>query len=251
MQMQKWLVSTVLGLTLVGGAGCGPQEQPAPTPAPETTQPQQPAPQQEDEGRTVSAMAATVITWEDFTRAHTTTSLTCISARYAHSCAFCASNNDYQLEYSNSSCTGPNDTFNSCITCDKVWLTDIQPIYLPDGDLINVIVEHNAASPDVVEFRLESGSAVTWWKQVGLVGGGDHWKVWNENGNSWCNWPSASTANCNTNSQWTSIVTDPGSYFVFSKAKGIFAVHTEMYRLYNLADRLSGGDRVTFRWTKD
>ncbi|WP_233610147.1 hypothetical protein, partial [Corallococcus sp. AB049A] len=26
MQMQKWLVSTVLGLTLVGGAGCGPQE---------------------------------------------------------------------------------------------------------------------------------------------------------------------------------------------------------------------------------
>lgn len=251
MQMQNWLVSTVLGLTLAGAAGCGPQEEPLPTASPEATLPS-PAPQQEDEGGTVSAMATTTITWADFAKTKVTGVYSCITVSSPQSCSFCASSPAYSVEYSTSGCTAPYDIDHTCNTCVKAWYPNVtQRVALPDGDLIDVTIEHGVTAPDGVEFRLESGPNVTWWKQVGLVGGGDHWRVWNEGGNSWCNWPSSSTAGCNTNSQWANIVTSPGTYFVFSKAKGIFAVHTEMYKLYNLSEQLTGGDRVTFRWVQD
>ncbi|MBZ4397203.1 hypothetical protein [Myxococcus sp. AS-1-15] len=84
-----------------------------------------------------------------------------------------------------------------------------------------------------------------------LLSSSQPWKVWNESGNSWCNWPSPSTAGCDTNSEWSSIVLDPSTCFLFSKSKGLFGTHTDVYELSNLSARLTGGDRVTFRWVQD
>jgi hypothetical protein len=247
MKMQNWLVSTVLGLGLVGGTACGPQEEVV-DPVPEVSQP---TPQEETEERVVTAMATTTITWADFSKTTTAYEARCVTGAYNHTCYFCATNSLYSAEYSFSGCTSPSDLQHMCTTCDRQVFPVTKRVALPDGDLIDVTIEHNVAGSDVVEFRLESGSNVTWWKQVAIVGGGEYWRVWNEGGNSWCDWPSPTTSGCNINSQWTSIVTSPGTRFVFSKAKGIFATHTDMYNLYNLSEQLTGGDRVTFRWVKD
>jgi hypothetical protein len=216
MQMNNWLVSTALGLGLLGS----PQ-----------------------------ALAATTITWADLSKETVTQQSGCVSDYYLHSCGFCEATPFHYRDAANASGCNFNDyrddLDDKCWTCDRASFPVSKRVPLPDGDLIDVTIEHG------VEFRLESASNVTWWKQVAIVGGGEYWSVWNENGNAWCNYPYASTAGCNTNSQWVHIVTAPGTRFVFSKSKGIFGVHTEMYNLYNLAERLSGGDRVTFRWVKD
>lgn len=47
------------------------------------------------------------------------------------------------------------------------------------------------------------------------------------------------------------VVLASGSKFVFSKSKGIFGTHTNVYELSNLSSMLTGGDRVTFRWVRD
>lgn len=255
MQMRNWLVSTVLGFSLVGGAGCAPapeEELPTPAPSAEVTRPE-PAPQQEqeDEERTVTAMAASTITWADMERTETRYTPMCISGYYQHFCSFCAADAIYSLEYMSSNCTSPSDISHMCYTCDKAILPYTARVELPDGDIIDVTIEHGATASDGVEFRLESGSGVSSWKQVSIIGGGETWRVWNEGGSSWCDWPSPVTNNCNTNSQWAFIVTSPGTRFMFSKAKGLFSTHQDVYNLYNLTDRLTGGDRVTFRWVQD
>lgn len=250
MQMRNWLVSTVLGFSLLGGAGCGPatEEPPVPETAPEAPASEQ---EQQPEERTVTAMAVQTITWADLDRKTPRYVAECTTGWYNHFCSFCASNSIYYSAYTNSGCTSPSDVQHMCFTCDRQIVTYYDSVELPDGDIIEYTIEHGVADPLVVEFKLESGPDVTWWKQVSIIGGGETWRVWNQDGHSWCDWPSPSTSNCNTNSQWTTIVTDPGTRFVFSKAKGIFATHTDMYTLYGLYERLSGGDRVTFRWTRD
>ncbi|WP_426731428.1 hypothetical protein [Myxococcus faecalis] len=67
-----------------------------------------------------------------------------------------------------------------------------------------------------------------------LLSSSQPWMVWNEPGNSWCNWPSPSTAGCDTHSGWSSIVLDPSTRFLFSKSKGLFGTHTDVYELPNL-----------------
>ncbi|MFP2908765.1 hypothetical protein ACLESD_27690 [Pyxidicoccus sp. 3LFB2] len=248
-------MSTVLGFSLVGGAGCAPapeQEAPTPAPSPELTRPA-PTPEQEqqDEERTVTAMAVSNITWADMERTTTAYYPQCVTGVYAHTCSQCAYDPKYSQEYSMSGCTSPSDWQHMCYTCDKQYVPYQARVQLPDGDIINVTIEHGVTASDGVEFRLESGPNVTWWKQVTIIGGGETWRVWNQDGNSWCDWPYPSTNNCNTNSQWASIVADPSTRFVFSKAKGIFAVHEDKYVLFNLSERLTGGDRVTFRWVQD
>ncbi|NRD44146.1 hypothetical protein [Corallococcus exiguus] len=243
------LASSFLVLGLLGGVGCGPaaEEMPVPEAAPQEQAPVAPS---QDEGRTVTAMATTALSWNDFGKTTVQYVAECVTGPYTHSCYFCGTNPLYSGEYSVSGCTSPSDIQNSCITCDREIREKVAYAELPDGDVILAEVEHNVAGPDVIEFRLNSGSNVTWWKQVALVGGGDDWRVWNHNGSSWCNWPNASTNNCDTNSQWTTIVQASGTRFIFSKAK-LFGIHTEMYSLGGLGDHLTGGDRVTFRWIRD
>ncbi|MBN9684436.1 MULTISPECIES: hypothetical protein [unclassified Corallococcus] len=231
------IASSFLVLGLLGGVGCGPMEEP-------------PAPQEKDEGRTVTAMSTTALSWSDFGKTTVKYEAECVTGAYDHTCEFCGTNSLYSAEYALSECTSNSDTGHFCQTCDREIREKVAYAELPDGDVILAEVEHNVAGSEIIEFRLNSGSSVTWWKQVALVGGGDDWRVWNQDGGSWCNWPNASTNNCDTNSQWADIVTAPGTRFIFSKAK-LFGVHTEMYSLGGLGDHLTGGDRVTFRWIRD
>ncbi|AKF86065.1 hypothetical protein SAMN05443572_107344 [Myxococcus fulvus] len=246
MQMRNWLVSTVLGIGLVGGVGCGPLEDGQTPGVP--AEPTQPEPSR---GGSVSAMAATGISWADFSATQVNYVFSCATSVYAHSCAFCAADGLYASEYATSGCTSPGDITHTCFTCDKALFPMTERVELPDGDLIDVTIDHGVAASNVVEFRLQSASGISRWKQVTLLSSSQPWKVWNESGNSWCNWPSTSTANCDTNSEWSSIVLDPSTRFLFSKSKGLFGTHTDVYELSNLSARLTGGDRVTFRWVQD
>ena len=48
-----------------------------------------------------------------------------------------------------------------------------------DRDLINVNIEPNAVDPSTVEFVIESGDSVNWWKGI-LVSDGlrSSWEIW-------------------------------------------------------------------------
>ena len=249
MLQRTWFASSFLVLGLLGGVGCGPatEDVSVPEAAPQEQAPVAPS---QDEDRKVTAMATTAISWSDFGKTTVQYVAECVTGAYNHSCYFCGTNSLYSTDYSLSGCTSLGDIEHQCLTCDREIRQKVVYAQLPDGDVILAEIEHNVAGPEVIEFRLNSGSNVSWWKQVTLVGGGDNWRVWNQDGSSWCNWPNASTNNCDTNSQWTDIVRDPGSRFVFSKAK-LFGIHTDMYTLGNLGDHLTGGDRVTFRWIHD
>lgn len=126
----------------------------------------------------------------------------------------------------------------------------LERIPLPDGDIIDYTIEHGAVSPEVVEWRLVAAPNVGWWKQVRNRGGPDVWKVWTDNGKSWCSWPQAATADCNQISEWTGVLLSGAQEFVFSKAK-FLASHQDVYVLRNLSSHLRGGDRITFTWRKD
>ncbi len=121
---------------------------------------------------------------------------------------------------------------------------------LPDGDLIDVRIEHGVVDGSAIDFRLLAGSGITWWKQIAASGGPDIWKVWTQDGGSWCNWPEVATPNCSTNSEWAGVLTSGAGQIVFSKAK-MFGAQTDVYVLRDLASQLRGGDRVTFTWVKD
>lgn len=121
---------------------------------------------------------------------------------------------------------------------------------LPDGDIIQSTIEHNAVDPAVVEFVLELGwheqihayfnnwEWVTWWKGLNVPDGeGNSWDIWVED-----NKIRDSVA------LWAHQVHN-GQWLTFSKAK-FFGKHCPVYILGNL-DRLQPGDRVTFRWLKD
>src|SRR5205814_7469622 len=105
---------------------------------------------------------------------------------------------------------------------------------LQDQDLLNVTIEHNVAAPTTVEFVLEAGRYVTWWKAITLPTGNE---IWTQDA---------------TKRATASVITSqlgPGSSLEFKKAK-LLGVHTGMYRLGSL-DQLQSGDRVTFRWIRD
>ncbi|WNG45315.1 hypothetical protein F0U60_15290 [Archangium minus] len=248
--MRNHIASAVLSLGLMAGFGCGPLEMEPTEPSADAVLSGAEAVMDEaapKQGADVSALASRpyLITWSDFSRTAPVHQI-CTSYHFM-SCRDCYlyNNNAYYL----SRCVSPTDIYPfGCSYCNSYATTD--RVLLPDGDLIDVSIEHNATSVEGIEFRLESAPNVRWWKQVALTGVADNWTVWNENGQSWCNWPQPRTAGCNTNSQWTETTLNPGSMFIFSKVQP-FGNRTESYVLYNLAERLTGGDRVTFRWVED
>lgn len=122
---------------------------------------------------------------------------------------------------------------------------------LPDGDLINVSIQHGATDPAGIEFKLVTAPGM-WWKQIMASGGPDKWTVWTENDGPHCNWPQVSTPNCDTNSEWAGVLLGEAGQITFSKAKWNWGIiHADMYILRDLSSQLRGGDRVTFTWVRD
>lgn len=121
---------------------------------------------------------------------------------------------------------------------------------LPAGDLIDVHIERGVIDPSGIEFRLVAGPGVTWWKKITASGGSDLWAVWLENSGPYCNWPQAETPNCDTNSEWASVLLTQAGWIMFSKAQ-TFGWRDNVYILRDLSSQLHGGDRVTFTWVKD
>ena len=102
---------------------------------------------------------------------------------------------------------------------------------LSDGDLINLTIEHQVVGGDAVEFALEAGPLITWWKAILLPG--NRW-IWTQDARN------------------RDIAIVPRSELhgdiQFGKAK-FLGVHQGVYLLDSL-EQLQGGDRVTFTWLK-
>jgi hypothetical protein len=103
---------------------------------------------------------------------------------------------------------------------------------LSDGDLINVTIEHQVVGGDAVEFALEAGPLITWWKAILLPG--NRW-IWTQDARN------------------RDIAIVPKSELhgdmQFGKAK-FAGLHQGVYLLDSL-EQLQGGDRVTFTWLRD
>ncbi|QRN97494.1 hypothetical protein JRI60_52695 [Archangium violaceum] len=244
--MRNRIASAVLAAGLMAGVACGPSDtEPSRDSASSgaETALEELAPKQATDVFAQSTLPYTIV-WDDFSR--TGSGYNICSSYFYRTCRDCYVYN--QSSYYQSLCPSPTDI--NPVGCRVCNYTYTDRVLLPGGDLIDVSIEHNATAPDGIEFRLESAPNVKWWKQVALTGVVDYWTVWNQNGQSWCNWPDPQTAGCNTNSQWADVALNPGSRFVFSKTQSS-GTREDTYVLHNLAERLTGGDRVTFRWVED
>jgi hypothetical protein len=183
--------------------------------------------------------APIAISWADFSATHRECQVQCTQHEWVDQIYCWTDGEDQYCEDEwELVCTATNNVCGSVRTL------------LPDGDLIDVSIQHNATDPSGIEFKLALGPGITWWKQLMGSGGSDQWTVWNWDDGLHCNWPQPITPQCDTNSEWTSVLLSEQGRFVFSKAK-FLGLHTEMYELRNLASQLRGGDRVTFTWIRD
>jgi hypothetical protein len=182
------------------------------------------------------------IVWDDFSRAVPVCWNECVRVEYA----LC-----YSLVCDDYGC---RDYEYPCSYCAEYGIECTSArIRLPDGDLIDVTIEHNAINSNEIEFRLRAGPGVNAWKQITISDGADTWRVWTYE--EWwtryyfCNWPQTETPNCDTIGHWAGPTIERGQ-IVFSKTRNLF-FHEDVYVLRNLGQRLSPGDRVTFRWVED
>ncbi len=198
------------------------------------------------------AQAQTVIQWSDFSKTTQVCAQQCVAwgTQWTQSCV----GDCYDPDNCDGCCNDSQcwDPITVCEQYQSVPPCTTTRVKLPDGDLIDVQIQHGAIGSDAIEFRLVATAPnVHWWKQIRTSGnGGPVWKVWAEpdSKQSWCNWPQAQTPNCNTQGEWTGVLL--GEAFIFSKAK-LFGVHTDVYVLRDLSNQLRGGDRVTFTWVSD
>jgi hypothetical protein len=190
-----------------------------------------------------TASAAVVeISWDDFSREYSECWQQCVREEFGQ----CV---DLQCdEY------GCDDYYYICPYCvEYAPFCSVERWRLPDGDLIDVTIEHNATASDSIEFRLRAGPDVNLWKQITISDGADTWRVWTFE--EWwsqryfCNWPLSETPGCDTIGHWAGPTIERGQ-IVFSKA-GFLWIHHDVYVLRNLGQRLSPGDRVTFHWVED
>lgn len=103
---------------------------------------------------------------------------------------------------------------------------------LSDGDLINVTIDHNVASGNAVDFVLEAGPLINWWKAILLSDG--QW-IW--------------TQDAKTRDSATVAVSQLHGDLQFGKAK-FLGLHQGVYLLGSL-EQLQARDRVTFTWLRD
>ena len=103
---------------------------------------------------------------------------------------------------------------------------------LSDGDLINVTIDHSVASGNAVDFVLEAGPLINWWKAILLPDG--QW-IW--------------TQDARTRDSATVAVSQLHGDLQLGKAK-VLGLHQGVYLLGSL-EQLQAGDRVTFTWVRD
>jgi hypothetical protein len=118
------------------------------------------------------------------------------------------------------------------------WAAMLLGLDLPDGDVIEATITYNAVDPATVEFVLESGPRVTWWKAI---------RVYDADGNS-----TMIETQEERKQDSTSLPANQVSSvqpLVFHKAKFLGAKRI-CYRLGDLGI-LPPGSRATFRWIRD
>ena len=124
-----------------------------------------------------------------------------------------------------------------------------QRFHLSDGDDIIVSRKPNAVARDRVEFVLETGPRVTWWKGISL------YKNDERNGRAVTyRLGHVQTQDDDRGPKTLTLRMDQlpwGVVLSFEKAKA-FGAHTPMYglELFETDDDLAG-QRITFRWEKD
>jgi hypothetical protein len=110
---------------------------------------------------------------------------------------------------------------------------------LPDGDIIEATVTLDAVDRSVVEFVLETGPRVDFWKGLRVPDGeGNSWLIEAERGKDFEDRVSL----------WADQVHN-GQELIFHKAK-FLGSHRVVYRLGGIGD-IAPGSRVTFRWLRD
>ncbi len=112
---------------------------------------------------------------------------------------------------------------------------------MKDGDNISVVETKNVCSGDEIEIELKLGSDITWWK--GAI-------LFKKDKNN--DYLSLVELQDDTKSKTARVSCDVFSsrHFVLSKAKA-FGVHTNMYFIEDAPQKMTGGNRYTFTWTKD
>ena len=118
------------------------------------------------------------------------------------------------------------------------WAAMLLGLVLPDGDIIEATITYDAVDPATVEFVLESGPQVTWWKAI---------RVYDADGNSTLIETQEGRKRDSTSlpaNQVSSV-----QPLVFHKAKFLGAKRIR-YRLGDLGI-LPPGSRATFRWIRD
>jgi hypothetical protein len=109
---------------------------------------------------------------------------------------------------------------------------------LPDGDLIDVTIQKNAVDSSIVEFVLDRGPGIDWYKQLTIYDGtGASFRIGSKDKQ-----PPV------RESLWSGQVKN-GQPIRFTKA-GFLGYWKDSYLLFGL-ERLAPGTRVTFRWVRD
>lgn len=114
---------------------------------------------------------------------------------------------------------------------------DFGTVLPADCDMINAKVENNVNSSAIVEFVLDTGANIGWYKGLQIV----------DNTNQ--QYLVASTGASSHTSTFLPTPFVSGGFIRFEKAR-ILGVHTGVYDLIDLT-MLRGGDRVTFSWIQD
>jgi hypothetical protein len=83
-----------------------------------------------------------------------------------------------------------------------------------------------------------------------LTIGEGSWHIWNQDHQSWCDWPDPVTIGGTSMPEWSSVMLAPNGVLTFSKA-GFRGAHEDVYSLRGLGRWLKPGDRVNFRWVQD
>jgi len=184
------------------------------------------------------AQAQTALTWDDFTYYEMAPTYRC--GYYAPPIACYWSNPTSPYDRRDPSpCPIPTPTY----SCGYPMLITSAGVHngrvkLPDGDLIEIEIRDNAVSSDIVEFVLQSGSGITWWKGLNVPdGGGSSWDIYTQDSRTQ-----------DSVALWAGQVNN-GQVLTFSKAK-IFGIHFPVYTLGGL-NRIKPGSRVIIRWMKD
>lgn len=198
----------------------------------------------------VNMHAQYTITWDDFSRMVEKCHDECVETRDESS--FSCGERCVDMDYFTNICRRSEYSCNYeyRTVCVKYERKCHEERYeLPDGDIIDLIIEENAVDPSIVEFVLEAGPNVTWYKHILLSDGtGGSWRIWTRGSEKDAKDFPKDNRKRASESLWSSQVHN-GQSLIFTQA-GFLGWWRDSYKLGGL-DRLKPGTRVTFRWVSD